>query len=1023
MSEKILKALMQLFAIFANSDHNTKEDRSVVETFLKLQVNQAHQDYYLQYFDEYMQFLQGKASTGKVTKRLSVNSVKILRICTDINSELDQQQKYIVLVKLIEFAYSFDDVIGEQESEFIDTVASVFNIDKQNMLLCLSFSAAKNISSLQDSKQMMVVNNGANIPGGSIKHLSNETLSGDLVFLNIQAEGLLFIKYFGSLPLLLNGQSLIKNRVFVFSQGAVIRESKIQPVYFSDVMRSFMDYHLSDDISMTANMVDFYFKNGKQGLHSVSFTASSGNLIGIMGGSGAGKSTLLNILNGNLHPQRGEILINGLNIHTEREKLQGIIGYIPQDDLLMEDLTVYQNLFYNSKLGLGNLDDAAIDKLVEQLLESLGLWVIKDLKVGDPLNKMVSGGQRKRLNIALELIRKPAVLFVDEPTSGLSSLDSENVMDLLKQLSLGGKLVFVVIHQPSSDIFKLFDKLMLLDTGGFPIYYGNPSDAIIYFKKRANFAAADASECETCGNVNPEQIFSIIESKVFNEFGQATPDRKITPREWNGFYEEVRLPNVNSRTDTKTEYKGEYDKPSRLRQLKVFFTRDVLSKLKNTQYLLINFLEAPILAIILAYFLKFYQSGGEYIFRDNLNVPAYIFMCVIVSLFMGLTVSAEEIIRDRKILKREEFLDLSRGSYLFSKILVLLLISAVQTFSFVIIGNTIFEIDSGMLDDYWVMLFTVSCFGNMMGLNISASFNSAVTIYILIPFLIIPQIILSGVMVKFENLNPNVTSQTKVPVIGEIMASRWAFEALAVNQFKNNRYEKNFFDTEKEISEITYRKDFWLIKMNDKLDSLKKGLLQKDQIALLKNETEKAAKRYPSLPSSGSVAGLAAQLTSPLSAQNYEVLKRFNGELRKFFIAGYKSASTRKEAIINKITSGNPDPEYIKKLKATYTNENLDDLVTVTGDGQFIIEDGNQFVRRFKPVFMDGPSDAFIRSQFFVSRKNAFGQYFNTWSVNLAVIWGMSALLMLTLYHNSLRKLLGISDAFVQKTNLSKKKK
>src|SRR6185295_3768448 len=153
------------------------------------------------------------------------------------------------------------------------------------------------------------------------------------------------------------------------------------------------------------------------------------------------------------------------------------------------------------------------------------------------LQNIISGGQRKRLNIALELIREPAVLFVDEPTSGLSSRDSENVMDLLKQLAISGKLVFVVIHQPSSDVFKMFDKLLILDMGGYPIYFGNPSDALIYFKTKANYADADEGECGTCGNINPEQIFTIIESKVLDEFGNLTSTRKITPGEWNQFYE------------------------------------------------------------------------------------------------------------------------------------------------------------------------------------------------------------------------------------------------------------------------------------------------------------------------------------------------------------------------------------------------------------------------------------------------------------------------------------------------------
>ena len=120
-------------------------------------------------------------------------------------------------------------------------------------------------------------------------------------------------------------------------------------------------------------------------------------------------------------------------------------------------------------------------------------------------------------------------MFVDEPTSGLSSRDSENIMDLLKILALKGKLIFVVIHQPSSDIFKMFDKLIILDVGGYPIYNGNPIDAVIYFKKLVNHVNADQSECGTCGNVNPEQIFNIIDMKVVDEYGNITPNRKISP--------------------------------------------------------------------------------------------------------------------------------------------------------------------------------------------------------------------------------------------------------------------------------------------------------------------------------------------------------------------------------------------------------------------------------------------------------------------------------------------------------------
>ena len=231
------------------------------------------------------------------------------------------------------------------------------------------------------------------------------------------------------------------------------------------------------------------------------------------------------------------------------------------------------------------------------------------------MEKQISGGQRKRLNIALELIRQPAILFLDEPTSGLSSRDSENVIDLLKELSLKGKLIFVVIHQPSSDIYKMFDKMIIMDTGGFPTFYGNPVEAVTYFKKATHQVDSNRGQCEACGNVNPEQIFNIIEAKVVDEYGQPTNKRKVNPMQWHEMFKGNFKPSRIE--DVKEIPPRSLHIPSRLKQTIIFTTRDFLAKLSNKQYLLINMLEAPVLALLLAFIIKYKSApdGKEYIFR------------------------------------------------------------------------------------------------------------------------------------------------------------------------------------------------------------------------------------------------------------------------------------------------------------------------------------------------------------------------------------------------------------------------
>ncbi|MBD79775.1 MAG: ABC transporter [Crocinitomicaceae bacterium] len=1003
MSEELLKALMKLFALASDVDDLNHQSRVIVENYLKQELNAQLVPTYVELYDKYIQEIHhGNQSSEEA---LSTENVK--EVCTKINTVLEQRQKIVILIRLLEYILA-DENVSEHEFQFLLTSAKVFNIPVDEFENCLKFIEADS-SNIPDLETVLVIDSKEATSLKKVKHLQKEGVEGVITVLKFPSVDMFLLRHFGEGNLILNGQIIFKERAYILTGGSSLRGNNLNPIFYSDIVSSFLVREEKEKIVFKASDIEYRFRTGNIGMQPFKMCEENGRLIGIMGGSGAGKSTLLNILNGNYVPNKGQVTINGINIYTDKDKIEGVIGYVSQDDLLIEELTVFQNLYYNSKLIFGKKSNEEITTLVMDLLESLGLKDTAGLKVGSPMDKYISGGQRKRLNIALELIREPSLLFVDEPTSGLSSRDSQNIMDLLKELSLKGKLIYVVIHQPSSDIFKMFDKLIILDVGGYVVYNGNPVEGIKYFKRAAKYANADNDD--PSGNVNPEVIFNIIDQKVIDEYGNLTHNRKVSPEQWFQLYNENIDSKVKMVEDPPQAPEVDFNLANVFSQFKTFVTRDILSKLTNRQYLLINLLEAPVLALILSYFVRYYpfaHTDQEYIFLENENIPVYLFMAVVVSLFIGLTVAAEEIIRDQKIRKREQFLNLNRGAYLISKILIMFLISAIQTTSFLLVGNSILHVD-GMFGSYFIVLFTSACFANVLGLNISASFNSAVTIYILIPFIIIPQLIFSGVLVKFDKLNPSISSKTVVPMIGEVMASRWAFEALAVNQFINNKFERHLYAHEKTLSMANYKKVYWIPELESKVSLLENSYKDPERteevqttLDLVRNEVTKQNKTYPKLAYQN-----MEELSSigSLSAQVFGNLRDFLRLQRTFYNKLYNKTLDDKDEVISHLRKS--DEFDFGELKMKYRNNSLADLVTNKNELSKIETIKNNFVQLEDPIYRDSQS---LRGHFYAPRKRVFGKYFDTLWVNVCVIWFMTILLVITLFLDAFRKFINLFD-------------
>jgi len=1031
MSEGILKALMKLFALVSSPSSEAKSRRSIVESFLHQQLNYQIVNEYLNLFDEYFAEQKEKSHEKEIHKHTSVSSVKVLKIALKINEEFTYYQKIFVLIKLIEFLNSGIG-ISKQEKEFIDTVASTFNIVERETELIYEFITGTGTDSEPESNKVLIVDENPENSYLPCKHIHRSNLKGKISFLNIESANLFIFRFDSHLDLLMNGQLISGDRIHILRPGSTLRNKRINSIYYSDILVQFTSDKISTPVIFDVENVTYNFNKNSIGLHNTTFTAESGKLVGIMGASGAGKSTLINVLSGSFIPTQGTVKINEIDLHDYPEKLEGLIGYVSQDDLLIEDLTVAQNLYYNAKLCFGNLTEFQIKKKVFNLLKSLGLHDIKEMKVGSPLNKKISGGQRKRLNIALELIREPAVLFLDEPTSGLSSKDSDNIIDLLKELTIKGKLVFVVIHQPSSDIFKMFNQLLVLDEGGYLIYNGDPVESIQYFKSCINHANREESECPNCGNVNAEQILNIVGGQVVDEYGSVTSTRKLEATEWHQRFKvwhKQKLISQEGRVVAPELPKISFKIPGKIKQFIIFLKRDILAKLTNNQYLLINLLETPILALLLSYIIRYYNVDSNnstgYIFSKNPNLTIYIIMAVIIAIFVGLTVSAEEIINDRKIRKREAFLNLSRASYLFSKVAILVGLSAIQSFLFVIIGNSIIGI-KGMYFHYWLILFSSSVFANMLGLNISDTFRKTVNIYITIPFLVIPQLILSGIFISFDRFNPDISSPNKIPWYGEMITSRWAFEALATYQFINNDYEKHFYIYDQIKSQASFKKEYWIPTLKNKLEKAKKLYQSKQDpkqldytLSLLQSELRKHQVSGVDIDQYFNINKFKINFNEEL----YGATNLYITKLKKYYRALYNTADKLQDKEKLELTKTPELKEKFITMRNNNTNEDLERFLRNKNSffSDKIIEYDGQLWQKTDPIFQD-PEHSFITAHFFSPVKNVFSRPVSTYWVNTFVIWMMNIVLFISLQYRLLPRLFNFGF-FVSSTIKTKRKK
>jgi ABC transport system ATP-binding/permease protein len=501
-------------------------------------------------------------------------------------------------------------------------------------------------------------------------------------------------------------------------------------------------------------------------LDDVGLTIQPNEFVGLLGPSGAGKSTLMDSLNGMRPASSGHVLINNLDLYRHLDSLKQSIGYVPQDDIIHRELTVYRTLYYVARLRLSSdVSRREIDQIVNEVMDVTGLSERRDVPISQ-----LSGGQRKRVSIAVELITKPSVIFLDEPTSGLDPATEEKIMKLFRQIAESGRTVILTTH--AMENVKLFDKIVVLMRGKL-VFYGAPQEALAHVKADSFKDLYDKLE----GPV--DQQLAALPPLPPNAGKAQTGDRKRqreqiseqVAEDWKKKFqqtEQYRKNVVEPLSGLPRD--GRAAAPPR-RRMSIFdavrqwgtLTRRYLEVLTRDKFnLLILFGQAPIIA-----FLTFLVVGNK-LPRD---FPY--FVMALVAIWFGTSVASREIIRERAVYTRERMVNMRLLPYVGSKLFVLAIIVSLQCLllysSLKFMHYTgLMSVPGWAIPQVTIMLLTAMV-GIALGLFISAIVKTSEMATSMVPLILIPQILFCGLVGVPENM---------ARVISTVVPATWAYDGI-----------------------------------------------------------------------------------------------------------------------------------------------------------------------------------------------------------------------------------------------------
>jgi len=976
---------------------------------------------YNSYSDKYRaQFDLNSQETDELTE--NVHRQILADAGRSAQQNLFLRERFLIILALLEFYELYfrgNDFISVE----IERLSENLNLKKSDFTEASDFISNKpddfnrNLIILEEDKHL-----DDRLEGTWVEEYNQETkqqenrdifqrIRGKLVFRYFSNFNLLAFRYEGKDNLYVNNKTVYPGFFYSLDKNDTICFEDLLPIQTEEILKHFKLSGNSLRIELKARSLAFFYSDSENTVKPFSVTEESGKLIGIIGNNGVGKSTILKLIAGHLKPSGGNIYINDTDLIKKNFRIQSVIGFVSNDDMVFPDLSIYENLLFQARLSLGNLSPLQISERIEDVIRKFGMQEFRDIKAKNLNSRIFSMYMRKCINVAIEMLRNPLILCIDEPLTGLSYTDAKRLMNLLKEEAYSGRLVVMTVHLPTLEIYKLFDKIWLIDYDGYLIYSGEPKDIYSYLNNTGLIPFHLRNKERE--DVSPEEIINLIETRKIDPDGRISNERLIKPETWyNEFRKNWEADSKNSQKTPKVAPVSVSGIPGIEQQFFIYLLRNCRILINDWRGIIIYLLGIPAVGIILAIMLR-HVSGEPYTLRNNIFLPLYIFFIVNYMMFSGLLTAADSIFRERNNLFRDYQINLSLFSYLNSKVIFVFLLSIVQIFIIVFAGNAILGI-KGMALQYILPLFAVSAFANLLALNLSSAVRSISSLYLVIPFILIPCMIYSGFLIRFDDYYKYRSDDKNIPLVAEFVPSRWAYESMIVSQFKDNSYNRYFFtqefigyqnafNSEKLIPmlELSLETSHRLIGKPDSVE------IQRHHFKLLKNEFGFLSEREEVAP----FEGLSALNENDFDEEIYENTKGYLTSL-KFQIENSNNEIISEWKLIKQAIIDSLKTQRIEDFISQHHNVAIENLVYGRFQDGYARIDNEHVLKSGSSVFLYPEMNTGIAG-FFSTFKRFSGRYIETFRFNLSVLW----LLNLTLY------IILLGDFFRKFFNLFRKHK